>query len=341
MRTQWRAGLLLRALGLPLVLAGGLFGPGLSAPAAPAAPTAPCQSWTGVPPPGPGAEGNVLNGVAVVSACDAWAVGSASDGTSTQPLIEHWDGARWTVVPGPVFGGSFSTLRSVAAVSASDVWAVGSSTDVDSSGDQTLTEHWDGTRWAVVPSPDPGSSFNRLRAVTTDSAGHVWAVGDYSSGSGDQTLILVWTGTFWRQLPSPDPARDNTLTAVAATSASNVWAVGFTGLLAQTLILHWDGSTWTQVPSPNQGGTSAANSLTGVAATSSASAWAAGRSIVGTAHTALILYWNGTTWARVPAAHPGTTSDLFAVAAASASNAWTVGTYAGTGAAHPLALHCC
>jgi hypothetical protein len=56
---------------------------------------------------------------------------------------------------------------------------------------------------------------------------------------------------------------------------------------------------------------------------------------------ALILHWNGTKWARVPGPHPGTTSDLFAVAAASASNAWAVGTFTGSGPSQALALHCC
>ena len=63
----------------------------------------------------------------------------------------------------------------MAAVSSSDVWAVGSQ------GSRTLTEHWDGTRWSVVTSPNPlpttkGNNF--LTSVTTVSSGDVWAVGD-------------------------------------------------------------------------------------------------------------------------------------------------------------------
>jgi len=53
-------------------------------------------------------------------------------------------------------------------------------------------------------------------------------------------LILHWDGTAWTQVPSPNPARDNVLTGVAATSASNAWAVGsFTGTgPSQALALH-------------------------------------------------------------------------------------------------------
>jgi hypothetical protein len=89
-----------------------------------------CQAWTGVQPPSPG-QVNELAGVAVVSACNIWAVGwftsDASGSAKDQTLIEHWDGSSWAVVPGPDLGSGprGSQLTSVRAVSASDVWAVG------------------------------------------------------------------------------------------------------------------------------------------------------------------------------------------------------------------------
>ncbi len=66
------------------------------------------------------------------------------------------------------------------------------------------------------------------------------AVGDYiTSAPGDPTVTLVerWNGTAWTQVPSPSPsAAGNELSGVAATSASNVWAVGgyFLGSHEQT-----------------------------------------------------------------------------------------------------------
>src|SRR5689334_8733561 len=56
---------------------------------------------------------------------------------------------------------------------------------------------------------------------------------------------------------------------VAATSASNAWAVG--GNNGFTLIAHWNGTGWKKVPSPN--GSNGANNLEGVAATSASNAW--------------------------------------------------------------------
>jgi hypothetical protein len=46
---------------------------------------------------------------------------------------------------------------------------------------------------------------------------------------------------------SPNPGAAGTfLDGVAATSADNAWAVGYTGTEpnAKTLILHWNGKTW-------------------------------------------------------------------------------------------------
>jgi hypothetical protein len=54
-------------------------------------------------------------------------------------------------VPNPNFG-TFNRFFGVAAVSSNDVWAVG----VTSNGglSATLVEHWNGTSWTVIPSPN-------------------------------------------------------------------------------------------------------------------------------------------------------------------------------------------
>src|SRR2546429_116361 len=70
----------------------------------------------------------------------------------------------WSVVPSPN-GSSSSGLSGVAVVSASDIWAVGSSGS-QRSGAQTLIEHWNGSSWSVVTSPNPGSIYNTLYGVT-------------------------------------------------------------------------------------------------------------------------------------------------------------------------------
>jgi hypothetical protein len=108
---------------------------------------------------------------------------------------------------------------------------------------------------------------------------------------------------------------------VAATSASNAWAVG-TGINGKTLIVHWNGTAWKTVPSPSPGANGSYDALYGVAATSASNAWAVGSASSG---KTLILHWNGATWKTVPSPSPGAYASLYGVAATSASNAWAVG----------------
>src|SRR5207302_5459658 len=134
---------------------------------------------------------------------------------------------NWSVVPSPN-GNSNSVLSGVAAVSANDVWAVGNSGS-QKSGGQALIEHWNGSTWSVVTSPNPGSIYNTLYGVTTVSATDAWAVGFYVNTTGvTQTLIEHWNGSTWQVVKSPSPATmNNELFNVAAVSASDVWAVGY------------------------------------------------------------------------------------------------------------------
>ena len=112
------------------------------------------------------------------------------------------------------------------------------------------------------------------------------------------------------------------LRKVVATSATNAWAVGYTG--SKTLIVHWNGRTWTQVPSPG-------GALYGVAATSARNAWAVGST---SNSKGLIERWNGQVWTQVPS--PASAAALSSVTATSASNAWAVGS---TEAGKTLIMH--
>jgi len=323
---------LVRMLAAPLILAGVLT----ALQEAPASALT-CQAWTGVQPPSPG-QVNELAGVAVVSACNVWAVGTAtSDPGGAQTLIEHWaGGSSWTVAPSPDPGSAGNHLTGVGAISPTDIWAVGwfTSDASDSAKDQPLIEHWDGSSWTVVPGPDLGSGprGSQLTSVRAVSASDVWAVGADSHG---QTLIEHWDGTAWTRVPSPSPGAGNFLAGVSAISASDAWAVGgyVTGSQSPTLILHWDGTTWTQVPSPSPGGF--LNELNGVHATSASDAWVVGISENNSGGPqTLIEHWDGTAWTQVPGPSPEG-SFLAGVTATSARTAFAVGS---AGFRQPLVL---
>src|SRR5207249_2051684 len=91
-------------------------------------------------------------------------------------------GLYWRTVSSPYNQGA--TFRAVAVVAANDIWAVGA-------GGGTLTEHWDGSSWTRVPSPNPGPGNNELYAVAAVATNDIWAVGS-SYGGLRQTLIEHW-----------------------------------------------------------------------------------------------------------------------------------------------------
>ena len=124
-------------------------------------------------------------------------------------------------VPAPQDNG----FDGVTVLSPCDAWAVGF--DQNTGGlDQTLIEHWDGTAWTVVPSPNVAGLNNQLYAVRADSATDIWAVGESFATGADQTLILHWDGHTWAQVASPDPGGRAYLEAVRAVSPTDAWAVG-------------------------------------------------------------------------------------------------------------------
>ena len=73
-------------------------------------------------------------------------------------------------------GGVDDELSSVFALDPRDAWAVGYYFDATANHYHTLTEHWDGSSWSVVPSPNPGNANNYLYGVAAISRKDVWAV---------------------------------------------------------------------------------------------------------------------------------------------------------------------
>ena len=160
------------------------------------------KHWSIVPSPNTGSNTASLTGVAEVSAHNIWAVGSPSSS-----LTEHWNGSTWSIVATPDPTGSVSSSRvGIAEVSAHDIWTVGSYIVVVGGRgiDHTLIEHWDGTMWSIIPSPNSGPNDNDfLNGVAAISAKDAWAVGTIiSTGStAGQPLIEHWDGVQWSIVP--------------------------------------------------------------------------------------------------------------------------------------------
>jgi hypothetical protein len=273
-----------------------------------------------------------LNGIAAISESDVWAVGTRFiNGPGEQMLIKHWDGVRWTSVISPNASAEFNRLSGVAAASSNDVWTVGQY-DPGSGVIQTLIQHWDGAVWKIVPSPNDGSSNNRLAGVAALSASSAWAVGSADDGSGgSKPLILRWNGTSWQRItnvPMPPNASEVMLQGVAVVSANDAWAVGSYrdggAILQKTLILRWNGTAWNIVPSPNP--RSFQNALNAVTVVSAGHAWAVGYASDGTGYKTLALRWNGVSWQAVSSPSPGSpNNELLGVAAVASNDVWAVG----------------
>jgi hypothetical protein len=156
-------------------------------------------------------------GISARATNDVWAVGTVGLGAT---FVEHYDGTAWSVVASPGPGQGQKTLFGVTALAPNDAWAVGFFVEAANQDrpQKTLIEHWDGTSWKVVPSPNVGGAntqtiSNQLRGVIAVSANDVWAFGDTDAFGPSKiiNLVLHWNGTAWAIVPSPDPNPRNTL----------------------------------------------------------------------------------------------------------------------------------
>ncbi len=323
---------LVSSLWLVLLLIGSAIAPAQAVPVQ-AAPVA-ASAATGCPPPPtpvalPTQWGfNELYSVATLAANDAWTVGAYinPDSNLPFPLIEHWDGASWSsVTPAPYY--QASKLVSVAAVSPNDVWAVGAGGTGPGGAptpSQPLLEHWNGSAWSQVPSPQPTAfySYAGLTGVTALAADNVWAVGFVQEPSAlTQAFVIHWDGHTWTQVATP--ADSGGLSALAAVAANDIWAVGSVNANGPggLQILHWNGSAWLAVTPPKTGG----GTLTAVSARAANDVWAVG-SVLGSQTTEpLTLHWDGAAWTQVAAPAPTGTSILLGVVARAANDVWAVG----------------
>ena len=228
-----------------------------------------------------------------------WVVGDGG-------LAARFDGTAFTITD----TGTDLPLAGVAAVADNQVYAVGN-------GGTALL--WDGARWSPagglrLPIPESAAT----RAETRDLYS-VW-------GTGPGDVWIGGAGVLWRKQGDSWTTAyvgSRAFSAIAGTSASNVWFAGGDGAVLRwngtTLVAvhanavfgataiavasdtdvwvsyyqsveHWDGTTWTKVSL-----TYSLASLSGVAA---GDVWGAGE-------RGSIVHWNGRTWGPAPLAAAG------------------------------------
>jgi hypothetical protein len=180
----------------------------------------------------------VFEAIAVDPSGQVWAVGWDRDynapGRPVSSLVVHFNGASWSreATPNPA---NRNTLMDVVALANGEVFAVGVAQDTSGGGitPRSLMLRKHDASWSspTVPQGEAGSQ-DQLLSVAAVSPSSVWSVGYYSSPSSGlyEPLLVHWMGNGGFAVSHPSPALTVSALAsgVSATSAGNLWAVGYT-----------------------------------------------------------------------------------------------------------------
>lgn len=248
---------------------------------------------------------------------------------SLSPSVPGACSDGWTSVQSCNVEGANTQLFGSYAVSPNNVWAVGASGSYPDR--RTFVQHWDGTTWSVVPSPNGSAADNVLSSVSASNSNDAWAVG-YSCDPANcntsyHTLALHWNGSAWSVVPTPNVGTFGTfLNGVVAFSPNSAWAVGSysTDTASLTLAMRWNGSAWSTVTTVDNSATD--NALYSVAGSNQNGVWAVGYTSGANGTVVLTERWNGSAWSAVDATAPGANSSLTSVSAAGPNDVWAVGT---------------
>ncbi|MFO0562782.1 MAG: hypothetical protein U0269_32485 [Polyangiales bacterium] len=170
-------------------------------------------------------QGNPLNGVHIVSARDAWAVGDRG-------AIVHFDGERWSQVPSP----TDVDLHTMWGSGPADVWAYGLRTRSDAPLRYALIR-WNGSQWQRVEH----GALPYIRDLHGSGEDNLWLV---TAGSDSTSALSRWNGAAFVPAPAlPDNARPQ---SVCARSRTEVWVTAADPRTSwPTMLYRWDGVAWT------------------------------------------------------------------------------------------------
>jgi hypothetical protein len=229
-----------------------------------------------------------------------------------------------------VFRGAAWATAGILALSAAVIAAAPATAMQAKTSASAATGH--GWQFSFQLPADAGET-DRVLAIAATDADHAWAVGGKPGKVAGQTVgvpaVFTWNGKSWSEAKLPGPAREGYFSAVSATSADNVWAIGGCQEGCSSFAAHYNGSGWTWYSSPAKGpdsgmaalGTSDVwiadythllhrtgrtwksynapgwNGVWTVAGTASNSAWAAGLASITLQPE--VLHWNGSSWSTV------------------------------------------
>jgi hypothetical protein len=281
-----------------------------------------------------------LEGVSCTSPGTCGTAGFQVGGSGVRlPLAEGWNGSAWRIhaTPTPT-GAKTSGLDGVSCASATACTAVGYYDNTPRTS-ATLAETWNGSAWAIQPTPNPAGAIGaNLNGVSCPAPSACIAVGSYvyhPTVFSTRPLAESWNGSAWslQSVPIPGGAQGGSLEAVSCTSPDACTAVGFYSPHPGdpiALAERWNGRDWTIQAAVTPG---IISYLFGVACPSATACTAVGwyNTGVGDAKP-LAEAWNGTSWqvqtVPLPSSSPG--GAFSAISCPSASACTATGTVFGS-----------
>ena len=300
------------------------------------------QKWTAVRTPNTGPNFSSFYG-ATASDGWAWAVGERLNANyQDRGLIEAWNGHAWSIADNPQPGSVRDMFFAASALSPSDVWVVG---DQEGSNGlfETLAEHWDGSSWSVLPTPDPGSSGNHLYAVDAVSPDNVWAAGQQLGAQyPDNGLVEHWDGHSWSVVILPASSSASVLLdGLAVGSDGTVWVAGEADSPqgGRPLIEYYQAGVWQVAALPASAGSVWTNlyAITVVGST----VWAVGTYVDPATdnNNALVLSGQDGAFNVDQAPDPGSGSNILGGLTAIDGQLWAAGVYDNGGSEIPFVEH--
>lgn len=275
-----------------------------------------------------------LEGVSCVGATFCVATGwyKPRPGAHSLSLIQAWRGGpSWSPIAGPVAPKGYDmSLQSISCLSANDCYGGGFERRWTSGG--RVAEHWNGSRWTVLPLPRPQGRQSSLWSLSCRGADHCLAVEHVVKNGGQTSQVESLVGGRLSVIgPVHVPKAQQTLLwGSSCVSSRYCWVVGVayrrsgshpvTALYAKGKLAY--------VAPRKQAGKLKNFSLLDVSCVSAKSCMAIGPYTIGNAPGDTGYRWNGVSWSpvRMAAAPRGWNYTLNAVACSGRSLCLAAGT---------------
>jgi len=282
----------------------------------------------------PGSFESELFGVSCASPSACIAVGYGAQGVVHHLLAERYEGGRWSLAhPVEPPGAVTAELVGVSCPAAGACTAVGNYRN-RAGLTLTIAEHWDGRRWSIERTLDPGRPYahptldsgTEFSGISCAQARACVAVGDYlDRHHRSVALVERWNGRRWTLEPTPAPV-GSPLGSASCDAPSSCVAVGEQrrsfGVVAP-LAERSNGDAW-KLESPPAASVpgSITSILVSVSCSSPSACIAVGeRSTAAGGHAPFVERWDGSRWSI--AVTPPRADAALASVSCSASDACT------------------